>query len=39
MAGGGMLVALTVQARQAYERPARQSWWRRLARGVPAGQP
>jgi signal transduction histidine kinase/ligand-binding sensor domain-containing protein len=38
-APGGTLVALTVAASQAYERPARQPWWRRLARNVPAGQP
>nr|WP_156895791.1 hypothetical protein [Massilia putida] len=37
--GGGTLVALAVPAGQAYERPPRQPWWRRPARGVPAGQP
>jgi signal transduction histidine kinase/ligand-binding sensor domain-containing protein len=37
--GGGTLVALAVPANLAYERPVRQPWWRRLARGVPAGQP
>jgi hypothetical protein len=37
--GGGTVVALAVAANQAYERPARQPWWRRLGRGVPAGQP
>jgi signal transduction histidine kinase/ligand-binding sensor domain-containing protein len=37
--GGGTLVALAVPAHQAYERQPRQPWWRRLARGVPAGQP
>jgi signal transduction histidine kinase/ligand-binding sensor domain-containing protein len=37
-AGGGTLVALTVPASQAYERPARRPWWRRLARGVAAGR-
>jgi signal transduction histidine kinase len=35
----GTIVALTVPAVQAYERPARRPWWRRLARRVPAGQP
>jgi len=35
----GTVVALTVPAGQAYERPARRPWWRRLAGGVPAGQP
>ena len=35
----GTVVALTVPAVQAYERPARRPWWRRLARRVPAGQP
>jgi len=38
-AAGGTLVALAVPATLAYERPARQPWWRRLARNVPAGQP
>jgi signal transduction histidine kinase/ligand-binding sensor domain-containing protein len=38
-AAGGTLVALAVPGSQAYERPARQPWWRRLARNVPAGQP
>jgi signal transduction histidine kinase len=38
-ADGGTLVALTVPAGQAYERTARPSWWRRLAGGIPAGQP
>jgi signal transduction histidine kinase/ligand-binding sensor domain-containing protein len=35
----GTVVALTVPADQAYERPARRPWWRRLAGRVPAGQP
>jgi len=35
---GGTLVALTVPAGQAYERPARPPWWRRLAGGIPARQ-
>ena len=37
--GGGTLVALAVAAHQAYERAPRRPWWRRLARGLPAGQP
>jgi signal transduction histidine kinase len=35
----GTVVALTVPAGQAYERPARRPWWRRRAGRVPAGQP
>ncbi|SDD06536.1 Histidine kinase [Massilia sp. PDC64] len=38
-AGSGTVVALTVPADLAYERPARPPWWRRLAGRVPAGQP
>jgi hypothetical protein len=35
----GTVVALTVPADQAYERPARRPWWRRFSGGIPAGQP
>jgi len=35
----GTVVALTVPAAQAYERPARRPWWRRFRGGIPAGQP
>ena len=38
-AGGGTVVALAVPADQAYERPERPPWWRRLAGRVPAGLP
>lgn len=36
---GGTVVALTVPADLAYERPARRPWWRRFTGGIPAGQP
>ncbi|KGF80465.1 hypothetical protein IA69_17905 [Massilia sp. JS1662] len=35
----GTVVALTVPAGQAYGRPARRPWWRRLASGLAAGRP
>jgi signal transduction histidine kinase len=38
-AGGGTVVALTVPAGQAYERPARRPWWRRVTGSVAAGRP
>ena len=37
-AGRGTMVALTVPAGQAYERPARRPWWRRFIGEIPAGQ-